>query len=49
MLAEAIALCRERRKDGNTAPWGDPAVREQYRIEKTAQDFFKIVHEASVH
>ena len=49
MLAEAIALCRARRKDGITAPWGDQAVREQYRIETTAQDFFKIVHEASVH
>jgi hypothetical protein len=49
MLVEAIALCLARRKDGVTAPWGDPAVREQYRIETTAQDFFKIVHEASVH
>ena len=49
MLAEAIALCRARRKDGIAAPWGDQAVREQYRIETTAQDFFKIVHEASVH
>lgn len=48
MLAEAIALCHARRKDGITAPWGDPTVREQYRIETTAQDFFKIVHEASV-
>jgi len=49
MLAEAIALGLARRKDGITAPWGDPAVREQYRIETTAQDYFKIVHEASVH
>ena len=49
MLAEAIALCRARRKDGITAPWGDPAVREQYRIETTAKHFFKIVHEVSVH
>ncbi|MDP4743869.1 MAG: hypothetical protein NWS22_03400 [Porticoccaceae bacterium] len=49
MLAEAIVLGLARRKDYITTPWGDPAVREQYRIETTAQDFFKIVHEASVH
>ncbi len=49
MLAEAIVLCHARRKEGVTAPWGDQTVREQYRIETTAKDFFKIVREASVH
>jgi glycosyltransferase involved in cell wall biosynthesis len=49
MLTQAIALCVARRKARVATPWGDPTVREQYLIEKIAQDFFKIVHEASVH
>jgi len=44
-LRRALADARQRRLAGEIAPWGDPAIRAEYRIERTAAAFAEILRE----
>jgi glycosyltransferase involved in cell wall biosynthesis len=44
-LRRALAEARQRRRASEPAPWGDPAIRAEYRIERTAAAFAEILRE----
>ena len=46
-LRRAITFIRDRRRAIDPAPWGNPAVRAEYHIDRVAADFSRIVHEAA--
>lgn len=46
-LGRAIDYIVERRRAADGKPWGEPAVRAEYRIDRIAADFAAIVREAA--